>query len=219
MTGSMITVEAKQTASEAATLLHQCGAVVVSDARTYQLAGERLKEIKSKAKTIETLRKTMTKPLDDSKKAIMAFFKTPQDELTKAESIIKGAMTTYAVAEDKKRQEAEAKERAEQEAARAKLEALRADGKEAEADDLEMDLIFAAPTVIEQAKVDGVSMRDVWKYRIIDEDKIDRKYLIINTKLLGDIARSTKGTVSVEGVEFYSEKTMSARADEADIIL
>lgn len=73
-------------------------------------------------------------------------------------------------------------------------------------------VLETAPVVVaETVKMFGSAKKQVWKYRIKDETKIPREYLIPNDKLLSDIAKSSKGTVKIEGIEFYPENTMSVR--------
>jgi len=67
------------------------------------------------------------------------------------------------------------------------------------------------PSIVsEQPKVAGISTRKVWKARIADPRKVPREYLVVNEKMLDAFAKATKGAVSVEGVEFYSEDVMAA---------
>jgi hypothetical protein len=53
-------------------------------------------------------------------------------------------------------------------------------------------------------------MRKAWKHRIIDETKVPREYLMIDESKLGAMARATKGTVKVDGVEFYADDVIAA---------
>ena len=61
-----------------------------------------------------------------------------------------------------------------------------------------------------QPVIQGVSTRTIWKFRIVDESKIPREYLSPNEVKLGAFARSTKGLVAVEGIEFYSQQIIGA---------
>lgn len=55
------------------------------------------------------------------------------------------------------------------------------------------------------SNIEGIKVRKVWKYRIVDANAIPREYLIPNEVMLGQMARATKNTLKVAGVEFYSE--------------
>lgn len=73
-------------------------------------------------------------------------------------------------------------------------------------------VLETAPVVVaEIVRMPGSAKSQTWKYRIKDENKIPREYLIPNEKLLASIAKSSKGTVKIEGIEFYPENTMSVR--------
>ena len=58
----------------------------------------------------------------------------------------------------------------------------------------------------------GQSSRTVWKARVVDAFLVPREYLMVNEKVLDQVANATKGKVPIPGVEFYSEQIMSAKA-------
>lgn len=103
-------------------------AVEIDSPEMFQVAGAELQAIKTRAKEIEEMRLSITRPLDDAKRRVMDLFKVPLATLERAEGLVKNAMLTYQRAEQKKaedaRREAEAKAQAErEEAARAQREA------------------------------------------------------------------------------------------------
>lgn len=103
-------------------------AVEIDSPEMFQVAGAELQAIKTRAKEIEELRLSITRPLDQAKSRIMEMFKVPQATLERAEGLVKSAMLAYQRAEQKKaddaRREAEAKAQAErEEAARMQREA------------------------------------------------------------------------------------------------
>jgi len=183
----------------------------VPDAPAYQEAGNWLKQIKAKAKELDDLRKSMTKPLDDSKKAIMAFFKPPIDRLSTAETSIKRAMVSYMQIEEKKRAAAEEKLRREQERLLERAEAAASAGKDKAADRLEERAELMSTTVAPTVqKVDGIQFRKVWRFNIVNEKLVPREYLIVDEKKLGEIARTEKEGANVPGVEFYADDVLAA---------
>jgi len=206
--------------AEAEKTLAVARAYHIDSPEMYQLAGTELKEIKGKIKVLETQRKSITDPLNAAKSRIMDLFRRPIDFLTDAEASLKRAMLTFQREEERKRQEAE---RIAQEATRKEQERLRkaaekkaakaeAKGDEDKAQELRENVpVLPLPTVAPTPRrVAGVSTREIWKARIVDESLIPRKYLVVNEKMLGDIARSTKGAVEIPGVEFYAEETIAA---------
>jgi hypothetical protein len=60
---------------------------------------------------------------------------------------------------------------------------------------------------------EGMSIRKTWKARVIDINLIPREYLIIeaNMSALNQHARNNR-EVSIEGVEFYEDSSVSTRA-------
>jgi len=182
----------------------------------YNVSGEYLKSIKSTYKQIEDLRMSMTRPLDDSKKRIMDFFRKPLDILTNAEGVLKRGILMYQQAQERARIEQERKLQVEAEKKRqealAKAEAARAEGKEAKAEKYEdkANGIIAptlAPTV---QKVSGISTKMVWKFEVIDEKAIPREYLIPDLVKIGKVVRSVGNTLPIPGVRIYPEETIAA---------
>lgn len=58
----------------------------------------------------------------------------------------------------------------------------------------------------------GQSSRTIWKARVVDAALVPREYLVVNDKMLDQVAGATKGALKVPGVEFFSDQIMSARA-------
>ena len=250
MENHIVPVEAEQRAAEVTELAERYEQYSIVTAPAYMDAGEDLKLIKGKAKEIDELRKSLTKPLDESKKRIMAFFDNPLSLLAKAESAIKAAMLTWQQEQEQIRQE---RERVLREAARKEEERLRKIKEDAErawrekeeqakkaAEQLRLageeekakraDALAAAaataadeqaaeakavtviaPVVVSQVeKIDSVVTKTIWKFRIMDENKIPRKYMLPNLKLLGEVARASGDSEKVDGVEFFAENIIAA---------
>jgi len=215
-----IPAQAKQLIEETEIVVAQTQTFSIATVTDYQLAGEELKTIKGRMKELDDSRTSMTRPLDEAKKRIMAMFSPVEDGLKKAENLIKRAMLGYQQEQERKRQEEEARLRkiAEDEQRRRnalatkQAEKARARGNEERAQEiLENVPIIPTPVVLkEQSKVKGISTRKVWKFRIIDANQLPREYMIANEKMLLAFAQATKGTIPVPGVEFYSEKIVAA---------
>jgi len=81
-------------------------------------------------------------------------------------------------------------------------------GKYDKADELRKtkeELFIPAPVIKEEKFYDKRFYKTVWKARVVDESKLERKYLTPNIKYLNEIARITKGKEKIEGVVFYAE--------------
>jgi len=87
------------------TLFTVCTAYKVANPADYEVAGLELRRVKDAQKRLDELRKSMTRPLDAAKKAIMDFFRAPEDKLAKAEAGIKRAMVTYQDEQERLRRE------------------------------------------------------------------------------------------------------------------
>lgn len=198
MTTISIPSEVAELSADAESQIAIAKSFVIAGQQDYQLAADQLKQLKSKAKIIETKRKEMTAPLDATKKAIMDFFRPANDFLAEAESIIKAAMLHYSKMEEQRRLveerkareeaariEAEARAKAEKEAAEAMVKAeaeaeiARATGND---DIAEMILERAETTplpiapitvsVIQPAKaptVQGASIRKNYYCEVVDK--------------------------------------------------
>lgn len=61
-------------------------------------------------------------------------------------------------------------------------------------------------------KTEGVSGALNWKFRIVDESLIPRKYLIVDEKTIGGVVRAEKGKTEIPGIEVYPESGARFRA-------
>jgi colicin import membrane protein len=230
---ALITPEAEAIAHEAETTLGVIQAVRITTAEECQAAVDQTREIKAKAARLEETRKAMTRPLDDAKKAIMDFFRGPADLLAKAETLLKGSITTFqqeqariaaaAAAEARRQEEADRARQAEEQAAAEALlqqaEAAALAGDTATAEALEEKAMAAqaqsAPinTYVAPAmeKPKGAAMRKVWKARVIDPALVPDQFKVINEKALDAYAKSMKQDAKVPGVEFYAEDSLAIR--------
>lgn len=214
-----ITSETQAVVDRSESLALQLQTYKVTCQDEYNTAGEHLKSVKNATKQLDDLRMSMTKPLDESKKRIMDFFRKPQDILTVAEGALKRSMLAYQQEQERKRREEEARlqEKARREAERLAARAEKADANgnaekaailRQEAQEKEM----AAPVVESRVeKVAGVSTKKVWKFEIINEDLIPREYMTPDEARIGKVVRATTGTMQIPGVRIYSEDTLAAR--------
>ena len=181
----------------------------------YEKAGEILKSVKSAYKNVDELRKSMTAPLDDSKKRIMDFFKKPLDVLISAEGAIKKGILAYQQEQERIRVEQERKLAAEAEKKRqealAKAEAARAEGKEAKAEKYEDKAaqVIAPQLASTVEKMAGISTKKTWKFEVTDEALIPRQYLVPDLVKIGKQVRAVGDTVLIPGIRIYPEETLS----------
>ena len=217
MNDQIIPVEAQTKVAESTELAEKYENFSITTAEVYANVGEDMKAIKAKTKELDTLRKSLTKPLDESKKRIMEFFRRPLMALTAVEAAINTAMVGWnreqeriRQAEELRLQEAQRKETERLQKLAAKAEQRGDENKKEEFEGRAAVVQSTVPTVATKVeKIAGLQTKTYWKYRIADVNKIPREYMIPNEKALGEIARSTKGKIKIDGVEFYSEDKMA----------
>lgn len=184
----------------------------------YLNAGEFLKGLKSLQKKISDFMKPIVKSAYDNWKTAKDKENSLLQPVTQAESIIKSKIISFQQEQERKRREEEERlrelQRKEAEKLAKKAEKEMAKGNEEKAEELQQqaEMTKTITPIVESTvqKVNGISTKKIWKFRIVDVNLIPREYMIPNEKMLGEVARATKGTLKVEGVEFYSEDNISA---------
>lgn len=229
-------------ADKASKLFAVAQAYKVNSPAMFEAAGEDLKAIKAQAKVIEETRTSITGPLNAALKNVNDLFRAPAKFCADAEALLKGAMTTFTIEEQRKEREAQAareaeavKERqrlaAEAAAAQKLADEAAAAGDIAKAEELqeqaqastsEASLIASMPaTAPTQTKVAGISMRDVWGAEVTDlkalvqavaAGTVPLEAIAADIKFLGNQARALKGNLNYPGVRAVNTPTMAARA-------
>lgn len=213
--------------------LERAGAATVTAAQAlrivdepgYQAAGEFLRDVKTRAKQVAEY----WKPAKDKAKAahqdIVEREKAMLVPLKEAEAIVKVSMAAYqrAVEAERRRMAEEARKAREAETERLLCEAMAAE-QGGDATGAAVNLAMAqmvedmpSAPVCAAPKAAGTGLRKAWKARVIDPDAVPvsaNGVLIrpVDLTALNSIARLTKGTPHIPGVEFYEETTISARA-------
>lgn len=229
-TEAIVPVEVQTKIKETTESLSIYDNYVVDSSEKYRIAAEDVKLIKAKAKILDDTKKSLTRPIEESKKKIIALFKKPLDFLKQAEMFVKKAMVLWDTEQEEKRQAEERRlaeiqqkeaeklwQRAEKEAARIESlktekarETARAKAAELKA---EAEATVAVVSVVESKaeEISGISKRKDWKFRIINAEDIPREYLIPDEKYIGQIVRASKGKKEIPGIEIYSEDIIISR--------
>jgi hypothetical protein len=105
-------------------------------------------------------------------------------------------------AEGEQRAAAEALRRAEERATEEKRRAAE-QAKKVAAKSVEVEHVTVESRT---PQVEGVSHRDYWKFRIVDESKIPDKYWKLDTVKIGEDIRTAKRVDAIPGVEGYVER-------------
>ena len=190
-------------------------------------AGEDLREIKRLAKEIEAKRTAITGPLNKALKEVNALFKPPKLWLQEGEALIKTGLLSYQRREERIAAAAQAKADAEAEKERKALErkAKVADviGIGDKADELREEATRTVAPVIqsEAPKIAGVSVRKVWKAKIMDKKSFlrfvldEREDLLALVQLdqsgLNALARLHKIDLGFPGIVAVEEESVTAR--------
>lgn len=149
-------------------------------------AYDALGQIKTALKTIETARKKITGPLNQSLKAANNMFKTLSEPFKSADLIIRDKILDF-------RREQEEKARREQER-REKIQASH-EAKGHKTYDLEeVEPEVAQETVITRR----------WTYEVLDITKVPRKYLLLDGVAVREVIRA--GEREISGLRIYQEE-------------
>lgn len=207
----------KEVENKAVATVEKAQDMMIASNEDYKVAGDFLLDLKDLQKQINEFMDPIIKKAHEAHKEAIKQKKTVESPLKEAEKIVKTKMQAWYELEEKKRQEEERRlqEQAQKEAEEKRLaeaEALeKAGNDEAALNKLDEDV--AAPTVIvpkQTPKIEGVSNRQVWNYRIKDESKIPREYMIPDRVRIGQIVRANKDRTDIPGVEVYSETNLAA---------
>ena len=180
--------------------------------------------MKTYLKQLEEVRKGHTRPVDELKKQILAFFEKRQAMLETAQRQIDKAMLEYDAElqreRERKQRELEEYARKQAEEERKKLEAaaLKAlqQGNEAKAEALVVKAEEVREVVPVLAPVqpiaEGTGFRELWKFEIFDAKALPREFLKPDEVSIGQVVRATKGKIQINGIRIWSEKIVQGRS-------
>lgn len=209
--------------SEALEMLAQT--YTVTDSDSYRSAADELKRVKSLLSQAETVRKEITRPMDEAKARVMALFKPITERLEATERCLKGLMADFERSERERLAEVERQRRALMEAEQARLraeaEAAREQGNELEAEILEETaLVMPSPAPLEAERPSGISVQTRWSAEVVDlrallqgvlDGVIPLEAVTPNQTFLNGAARSLKAALNWPGVRAVARDVMAAR--------
>ena len=182
----------------------------ITDPASLQKSSGILSDIATAKKRANDLRFSLTKPLDESKKRIMALFSPFIDQFEKATKIIKDKVRDYYFEQEEKARKAE-KERLLAEAKREE------EIKKAQEEDREpvVEEIPVIPEVkvpektVKSVQGGSMTVKKIWKFTIVDEKLIPNEYRIVSEQLIREAIRN--GAREISGVKIYEDKVVSVR--------
>lgn len=198
------------------------GAVKFPDKASYLEADAALSEVSRMAKYIDDKRLDLTRPLDKVKAEIKAAADKKITPLLAAKTDLSTALRVYATsemrweAEERRKREAEAFKKAEDEKLAEALAAEKS-GMPAVADKIMDAPIAPAKVEIATARAEaGSTAIKVWKARVVDVSKFlstvaateetqIQNCVVIDQPELNRLAQRTKGLWTVPGIEFYED--------------
>lgn len=193
-------------------------AITIASQQDCQDASHFLQRVKAARKILDETFDGAIRQAHEAHKAIIAAKKKHDVPLSNAERTVKRLVADYAAEQDRKRREEEARLREIQRRADEEERLRRAAELEAEGKNEAAEAVVSAPpkpvavVLPPQPKVEGVSVRTIWRYRIVDVDAIPRQWMIPDDKALAQHARSMGERAKVDGVEFYPDKSVATRA-------
>lgn len=199
----------------------------VADDLGYAAAGNLLKQVKAMQKKVkeywEPLRVSAKKAYDD----VLAKKKEMTEPIDGAEKILKRKMGDYAMEKERKAREEEERRRRE---AQAEIDRKLEEAAEMESrgDDAGAAFAMTEAEVYDQyatgvsvraqhPKVSGVSTSKTWKIKSIDSSKVPVTFngvelRPVDTSAVLRLIKSSKGQISIPGVEIEEDVVMSVRA-------
>lgn len=215
----------QQLNAEASRFLEKANQIVVLDQAGLGVAAQYLRENKAEQKRLDDQRRNMVDPLNGVVKQINALFKPVTETLAEAERIVKGAVSTYQIAEQRRiaAENAAREELARKERERLEQRALKAQeqGKAEKAEALMTQAATTVAVVAEApAKVAGISTRMAWVAEVIDVREVCRQIAdghlpptIVDFKPveLNRIATSYQNTREFSGLRISQKPVVASR--------
>jgi hypothetical protein len=197
--------------------------LVVSTKEDYEIGQIYMGRIKQRIKMLEEERMAQTRPLDESKKRIIDFFRPHLEKLNQAKEHLNMVMVRWTEEREAERREEErklqeaAKKRADDEAMRQALEAEAAGDKQ-EAEAIIEEPVYVPPIRVmsEVPKSKESHIRETWSaegfdlmatVRAIAEGKAPLQSVAYDMTFLNGQARSYKQNLNIPGVRAVSKKT------------
>ncbi len=219
----IVTPEVQQNTQKALTVLDQANTLMIYTMDDYRVAQELMKTVKDRIKELTDTRMAQTRPIDESKAKIIAFFAIPLEKLEKAKGYLNQIMVKFTEEQETKRREEErrlqeeARKRAEEEALQQALEAEAAGEKE-EAEQIIAEPVYVPPikVVSEIPKSKESHIRETWSaegfdlmttVKAIAEGKAPLQSIQYDMTFLNGQARAYKQAMNIPGIRAVSKKT------------
>lgn len=205
---------------EALVLPEKIKEIKVDSASSLQVANTHLASVKTVRKkiaeffdpNIDRLHKAHKEALDQKRRF--------DDPLKKAEDYLKFQIARYhdelerqrRIAEETLKKAEEERKRLEEEQIKKAIEAEeKGDSQKAEQILNEIPEVKPVPIIPPKPKLEGTSIRKILKWKIIDEKKVPREFLMLDSSKITRIVQETKGEIQIPGIEVYFETSIASR--------
>jgi galactitol-specific phosphotransferase system IIB component len=212
------TQEIKEVNALALSVPDQAKQISIKTMDDYTRASDIIMSIKAIRKKITDTFKPIKQKMDAAKQEVLDQEKAADAPLKEAEAWLSPQIIEWNREQERIRKAEEDRLRAiaqkeEEERQLAAAVAAEQSGNKEEAEAIIETPVQAAPVIVPKAvpKVAGMSIRENWKFRIIDEKKIPREYLKVDEVKIGQVVRAMKSAANIPGVEVYNEGTVSGR--------
>lgn len=222
--------EVEQVAQKASLLVQNAKSIKVIDPTTQHQASQTLLAIASLRKEVADTFKPMKDAAFKAHRTICEQEKKHDGPLAEAEAAVKAQIGGFVQRQQRLAREAEevarkaeqerSQREADEEAQRRAIEDAitlesMGDAKGAEAvlaNPAPVPVRYMAPAPIAPmvAQVQGVSTREDWDFRIVDESLIPRDYMLVNESAIRNLGKTTKGRAKIAGVEFFPKQVVAA---------
>jgi len=188
--------ELQARAEEYELVLEELEKLQIQTPEDYEFVGEQLQYIKGLFKEIDLRRKAAVAPLNKAKGVLQGWYKPPLNFLEKCEKALKQEIGRYQLA-----------------LKQANADAMRRAAEASQRDDFEA-VQRASQAIQRRPERAGISVRDVWKYRVVDKLKVPEDFKVVDHSKLEALCRSSKSVkpTPVPGIEFYQDAQVIARA-------
>lgn len=196
---------------------NQAKDIRIIDNNTLLTANTLLLAIKDIRKEIDLAFDPIIRKANDAHKEAIAQKKRAEAPLIEAENFIKPQIASYMNEQERIRREAE--EKARQEALKAEEERklteaveLEKEGFTEEAEAILNETTFIPPPIIPKTtpKLQGTSIKQIWKFRVKNESLIPREYLTVDLVKIGGVVRALKDKANIPGIEVYPEASVAS---------
>lgn len=190
--------------------------IVINNNDTLTIANGFLGAIKTMRKEIDDTFNPIIKKAFTAHKEAVAQKKRYEKPLIDAEKSVKLKIASYMREQEeiRRKKEEEARKAEEERQLMEKHAQILSDaGRHDAAEDAKKSIPAQKEYVPHEVpKLQGTGIRRIWKWRVVDESKIPREYLVVDSAKITRLVKSTKGQIRIPGIEIYSEDSVSASA-------